>query len=245
MKRPIAQSAFMLACLLALLGCGDAGTGVSNPPDATSSVASAVAAVFGSASTSNKVIMTVQKADNTHDCGDGDPGCTCNEVLGGGPSGGTEDNRHDIDTAPFADPGFYGSAQSGIQVEAQHFCALTEAPTTLNTSSTGPDGKGLLAKFTISTDVTATCTNPATNEQTTFAMKQGSTGVWRNTRAQGTDVAHEPEAYGRWILGTSSTSVTVNCTFFFNGDEVAIAASCSDENGKAITIDTSITCQVN
>lgn len=245
MKRPIAQSASMLACLLALLGCGDAGTGVSNPPDATSSVASAVAAVFGSPSASTKMIVSMQKVDDTRDCGDTDPGCTCEEVLGGSQSEEAQHDRPEISTAPFADPGFYGSAQNGIQVDTQHFCALSEAPTTLNTSSTGPDGKGLLAQFTISSDVTATCTNPATNEQTTFSMKQGSTGVWRNTRAQGTDVAHEPEAYGRWILDTSGTSVTVNCTFFFDGDEITLSASCSDENGQAITINTDITCQVN
>lgn len=244
MKRPIAQRASMLACLLALLGCGDAGTGVSNPPDATSSVASAVAAVFGSPSASTKMIVSVHKVSEERDCGDGDPGCTCDEALGGSQSS-AQDDRHDIAMAPFADPGFYGAAQSGIQLKEQHFCALPSAPTTLNTTSTGPDGNGLLAKFTISADVTATCTNPVTSEQTTFAMKSGSTGVWRNTRAEDTGVAHEPEVYGRMILGTDSTSVTVNCTFFFDGNEITLSASCSDENGQAITINTAITCQVN
>lgn len=244
MKRSIAQSASMLACLLALLGCGDAGTGVSNPPDATSSVAGAVAAVFGTSSSSNKVILSVQKVSGERDCGSGDPGCTCNEALGGSQSGGTQNDRHDIAMAPFADPGFYGATQSGIQLKEQHFCALPSAPTTLNTTSSGPDGKGLLAKFTISADVTATCTDPATSGQTTFSMKSGSTGVWRNTRAQDTGVAHEPEVYGRMILGTDSTSVTVNCTFFLDGNESIISASCSDTNGQAITVDTNITCQV-
>lgn len=244
MKRSIVQSASMLTCLLALLGCGDAGTGVSNPPDATSSVAGAVAAVFGTSSSSNKVIMSVQKVSGERNCGTGDPGCTCDEVLGGSQST-AQDDRHDIATAAFAEAGFYGSAQSGIQLEAQHFCALPAAPTTLNTTSTGPDGKGLLAKFTISADVTATCTDPSTSTQTTFAMKSGSTGVWRNTRAQDTGVAHEPEVYGRMILGTDSTSVTVNCTFFFDGNERTLSANCSDENGQAITVNTDITCQVN
>lgn len=239
MKRLVIVMVCVVSGLLSLAGCGQAGTGVSNPPDSTTSVASAVAAVFGTSdSSSGKIVWRSTKASKEN-CASVDPGCTCDEVLGG-----TVSKGHDITTAAFADPGLYGSAQSGLQLAEKYFCALPSSPTTLNTSSSGPDGKGLFAKFTINSDVAATCTD-ASGQQSTFAMKGGSTGAWRNTRAADTGVAHEPEIYGRMILGGGGSSTTVNCTIFLGEGEKILSANCSDTNGQAITVDATITCKVN
>lgn len=233
--------------LIVLAGCGDAGTGVSNPPTGTSTnglAAGAVAGLFGSKSNASLNAKLVLQNGSTGkelggSCGETDPACTCEEALSGRVS-----QDHPIENKAYVAPGTYGSAAASDKlltlVEGD---ACTLANGTVSTS-TGPGSFGRVAGFLLKGDVTATCTS-SDGTSTSLTMKQNSTGAWRNTIAAHTGVAYQPQIWGTFQFDVGGQSSTLNCTIYLGAGETTEFANCSDQNGASVTQTTGLTCTFN
>jgi hypothetical protein len=259
--------------MILLFGCGEVGTGVSNPTTTTTTTetssskadaAASVAAIFsGSSSTSTKrmLLKALEDAEydesdeegghdegsedrtkaedgtRSSDCGETDPACTCEEVASG--SAGSPTN---IEQVGYVVPGEYGSPS-----EREYLLVVSEGDSCTDSGSTanagkGPDNLGRVAGFTIKSDVVGKCTRTASaastgtldatvtkaTEELTITMKQGSTGVWRNTTAALTTVAYEPQIWGTFTMETSEGILEVRCTIFMGSGEEIHFADCAD-----------------
>lgn len=234
------------------LGCGELGTGVSNPPtNPSDKAASAVAALFSSSSETSLNLplkipsllldLVVKRALADHEEGhapDGsgqectnDPGCTCTFVASG------ERGDDQVDDSLYLEVDgstAFGSTARSITVDEDDFC--TQPDGTTNTGS-GPDGRGRFAGFTLAKAVVGSCGS------TTITMKSGSTGIWRNTEASGDTPAYQPEVYGTFIMSTEDVESRFNCTLFLGGNEEFLYANCSDvDTGEEVTQDVDTSC---
>lgn len=145
---------------------------------------------------------------------------------------GLSDGPQEI-TAPLTgDAGTYGDTSgTSMTVAADDFCQ--DSAGTENTGD-GPDDNGLFAAFTLTSEVTGTCT-AADDSEETITMESGE-GIWRNTETS------FPEVYGTFVID----GTTVNCTIFLNEDQtVQDTSSCSGEDGTALTLDSDVECQLN
>jgi hypothetical protein len=232
-----------LSLLSMLMGCGAAGTEVANPPTdptstTTAKAAKAVQALFGSRANASISLKIIKAAEGDHEKSGGsctpstsDPACTCQSVADATATSST------IEDASFSTPDTYGSNPS-VTLTADHFCTQNDG-TTPNTG-TGVDENGLFAKFTLTAAVTASC-----SDSTSIAMQAGSTGVWRNTTAAQTTTAHEPEIYGTFhMLINNTDTVTMSCTLYLGESEEFLYAHCADENGTAVTQDSTSACTI-
>ncbi|MBI4238031.1 MAG: hypothetical protein HY696_06390 [Deltaproteobacteria bacterium] len=225
----------IIGCTLSLLlaACGDVGSGVANPPtaDPTKLAAAAVGSLFNQEGETN--IAVVGKSDSLAAFCPNDPGCTCTGIQ----TGQAEPN--DVSVAAFNDPGTYGADNAGITVLTDHFC--TQPDGTAN-SGLGPDGLGRLAGFVLTGDVNTSCALGSTS--TPVVMKTGSHGIWRNTDTNAEGVAYQPQIFGTFTFSVNGTEVIYDCTIYLGNDERIVFASCSDESGSAVSLESDASCQV-
>lgn len=237
---------YLMVIMLAsgLLGCGDVGTGVANPPSGPSSLtaAAAVGQLFNSKSSDGSTSLPVKwqatksTSEGERTCDSNDPGCTCSEAA----SGKTPQD-HPIVHAGYKDAGTYGSAESPLTMSVDDFC--TQPDGTANTGS-GPQGFGRFAGFTLTGDITANCT-ASDGTTTQVVMSTGSTGIWRNTIAAHTGTAHQPEIYGTFSLAADgATAATFRCTIIMGPGETILSSNCSDSTGTTVTAGISTTCAI-
>lgn len=224
-------------CVVGFMSCGGSSSSSDSPDSSTTtdSTGAAVAALFGTGESAsiNKPFTIPQKLANlfvsmaiaqAEGAGERD---TCDDPDEDGLSDGPQEI-----TAPLTgDAGTYGNTSgTSMTLAEDDFCQNSEG--TENTGD-GPDGNGLFAAFTLTSEVTGTCTSGDSEE--TITMESGE-GVWRNTETS------FPEVYGTFVID----GTTVNCSIFMNEDQtVQDTSSCSSEDGTALTLDSDVECQLN
>lgn len=222
---------------LATCSSSDGGSSSSD----SDSAGAAVAALFSSGSGSSLVLSQGTASslsalghknqasdDDEEDAGDGGGAGernTCDDPDGDGNSDGPEE----IDTPLSGTPGTYGDAVGGrsITMDEDDFCQDSEGN---DNTGEGPDGNGRLASFTLSSEVTGTCTG-ADGSESTVTMESG-TGVWRNTDDS------FPEVYGTFVFDGAE----MDCTIFLNEDQTVRVGSCSS-SGSAVSLDSEASCR--
>lgn len=252
--RRVYQSIMILFLGLAVVRCGNVGTGVANPPTnpSTKQAALAIAALFNSNNGSanlTKILQTIKNQEAGEEFDDrnceNDPGCTCEEA-------GREDDEdvsdeHQIQNGTFPPTEFvlseYGANGNEISYNNEYFCANPE--TGEENTGSGPDGRGRLAFFELTIDIDGSCTEFADDGETiaatsTITMLDGSFGLWRNTdeiTAENGDVttpSYEPEIYGHFFMAVDGASVgELNCTIFL--EESSSTDSEEDDSSGQIT----------
>lgn len=231
----------VLFCIFFIFtACGDnsVGTGVSNPPTSTTtkSAAAAISSLFTSEDSESSVnanlvlIRAVEQAPDggQQGCPEDDPACTCqSDIQNGGPE--------NVSTLLYGDAGTFGSANLPVTLTEGEYCELEDGT---ENSGNGPDDNGRFASFTLIGSVDVSCSG----DNSTVTMQAGSSGVWRNTVADGSTEAHQPEVYGNFIFDVDGTDVSVGCTIYMDGNEQIIFSDCSDENGDTIEQETEESC---
>lgn len=230
----------LLFCLL--LHCGSeqgAGTGVSNPPDVSSTSTQQAAAAAGTVfanhtSTASRSVPPLPfalfqyliKEAKAQTC-PSDPGCTCSEARKG-----TTDS-FGVRNSAFKAAGTFGSVKESITLGAGDFC---NRPDETRNSGDGPAGFGLFGGFIFTRDVTEACRDGTVSVDA--VVKAGSEGVWRITQATALEPAHQPEVYGHFTFELGGVTTELDCTFFLASDDSLILADC-DADG--IVVDQSLT----
>lgn len=221
---------------LIFAACGDnsVGTGISNPPTSTTtkSAAAAISSLFtqnDSEASVSASLVTLRKLNQTQDgnpqgCPDDDPACTCQS---GGANSEDNGGPENVSTLLYGDAGTFGSVNFLVTLAESEYCELEDGT---ENSGNGPDDNGRFASFTLIGSVDVNCSG----DNSTITMKTSSSGVWRNTVADGSAEAHQPEVYGNFIFDVDGTDVAVNCTIYMDGNEQIIFSDCNDENGDTI-----------
>lgn len=210
---------FLLILFLVLMAsCGseqEAGTGVSNPPSAstlsTNNAAAAVGTVFANSTNvalNQKGVLPLAdlidlfvKSAVASDCPN-DPGCICNHAQKG------DIDLFGIEAKGFQSPGTFGSFDTSINVPENGFCFLSDG--TINTGS-GPDGKGRFAGFKLTRDIPGSCQSG--KNPTAVVLHNSSTGVWRVTTEETSNgTTKHLEIYGQFVFTFDGVESTAQCT---------------------------------
>ncbi len=148
-------------------------------------------------------------------------GSTCRDFADDSESNGPDG----IDVSASVTAGTYGATTAAITITADDDC---------ESDSTSDDS---FAAFEIAENIPAICENG-----TVVTLLPGSAGVYRNNETEG----HFPEIYGTFNLSDDDGNVfeDVACTIFLDGNETVLEATCEDESGNEIEVDTGDTsCQ--
>lgn len=228
----------VLLAVALCLHCGseqDAGTGVGNPPDVSSTssqqAAAAAGSVFGTHTvTSARSVPVFPLALFQHlireakaEICPSDPGCTCHEGRRG------SSDAFGVKNSAFKPAGRFGSEGSPITLGEGDFC---NRPNGTQNSGDGPDGLGLFAGFTFTRDVTGTC-REGTAASSDVVVKADSEGAWRITQSTALQPAHRPEVYGNFTFELGGVTTRLDCTFFLASDNSILAADC-DAGGVVV-----------
>ncbi len=232
---------FTILIFVFMTACGNVGTGVSNPPTNPKAQGGALTVPLFTASSnpnrSQTLVLSrslIEKSVSKNalaSCGFSDPGCTCQQVSDGiSPSSL-------VRAALQGTAGVYGSATNSVDLIVQDFCELTEG---FSNTGAGPDSRGLFATFDVTEDIAGTCTNGT--DTVTLSLQSSSHGVYRNTAIDGDTPVHAPEVYASYVYDVDGVEITYQCTIFLLEDQSIATASCTDEDGNAVTQDTDFTC---
>lgn len=252
--RRVYQSIMILILGLAVVRCGNVGTGVANPPTnpSTKQAALAIAALFSNVNGSanlTKMLQTIKNQEAGEEFDDrnceNDPGCTCEEA--GRENDEDVVDEHQIQNGTFPPTEFvlaeYGANGNEISYNNEYFCANPE--TGEENTGSGPDGRGRLAFFELTIDIDGSCTEFADDGETiaatsTITMLDGSFGLWRNTdeitdeNGAVTTPSYEPEIYGHFFMAVDGSSVgELDCTIFL--EESSSTDSAEDDSSGQIT----------
>lgn len=224
-----------LGLMLTLIACGESSSDDDDDSsdEGLENSASAIGALFSSGSSAqlkkvilpDKLLALFVKTAQAAAEGAGERN-TCDDPD----DDGMADGPQEITTPLSGTAGTYGDPSgTSLILTEDDFCQ--DADGTENTGS-GPGELGLLASFTLSSEVEGTCT-AADSTETTMTMESGS-GAWRNTEDS------FPEIYGTFIINGTE----VDCTILMNEDQTVREGSCSNPtDGSAISMDTDVTCQ--
>lgn len=220
---------FIAICTLILLqACSSSSTTRTATAEdistAQASTANLVATSFGSVISLN-ASSSISDSFSTASCsGDSsDPGCTCEAISQG-------EFPLFITALPFGSEDTFGSANDEITLTSSDYCTDSSGS---SQTGTGPDGNGLFAKFTIRQDQSSSCSS-----STTFSLKTGSTGVFRNDSSGGLKV------YGSFTVDVYGSESTLDCTLEIDSNGDISSSDCTDSSGTTI-LQTSSTCSLS
>lgn len=225
MKNSITLS---VMALLFGIACSGAGTGTSaTVTGAETNSGSVIAAVFGSVAQASISSQTLRAAVKNVES---QISTTC-DAISGDPASVTS-SAVDPD---FSDPSVtskdYGPEGSSVTLVESDFCE--------DSNGNSNSGTGLYAYFVLNADVEASC-----NDGSSATMQAGSEGVWFQ---DGTTAC--PEIYGTFLMtDNQGTEFTAQCHILLSCDSQSSEitdATCTDENGASITLDSSTTCEIN
>lgn len=237
------KNIFTLLLFVFLSSCGTEngiGTGVSNPPSSTTKAAAVIAAVFSTTDSNASITAAMLSTQLTHQsryqvdpdgqpCADNDPACTCSD---------SDTGSANIAIEQFGAPGTYGSVNFPFTVTTTDFCELESGT---DNSGDGADGDGLVNTFTLLNDIPVNCDG----ETAEFSMGANSTGIYRNTIAEQTGTAYQPQVFGQFVFNVDGTEALIDCTIFIAPDQTIDFADCSDVNGDSIALDSDTNCSVD
>lgn len=224
MKRFIDKSTLGLAVMLFITACGGATSSSSTSQTAASAevenTAAAALSLFSNigasaADTQNLASRFTINSTGADLC---DP-----DNMENAPTGVFMSTRGGISAYPF------GSATDPMTISSTaHYCV--DESGTANTG-TGPDGQGLFATFIFIGEPEGSC-----DDGSSFSFAKGS-GIARNTQE------YYPEIFGRFEIEED----LLNCTLRLreNGTIDLDHSSCTDDNGTAISLDTTVTCSID
>ena len=232
MKLQSIKTIVVIFLLTFVLSCSSSSTDTPSDTTTTADLTNAgamVASAFsstGSASMSaqpSSLAMTLIKlivAEAKAQQQQGDTNSCDDASTGGGPA--------NVTTAATGAAGTYGSATDSVTVTEASFCEDSDG------NSNGDNADDLLfGTFDVSR-ATVTCDDDST------ATMSGS-GIWRNRD----DLGFFPEIFGSFRITIGGVSGTANCSIALNGNQSVADASCTNEDGTAVTLTESVSCTID
>lgn len=215
---------FVFIFVMVFVACGSSsGTSTTNDSGALGNTGAAVGAIFasgGNSSLSTEVSLPVQLIDLfvKQALAQGSEN-TCDNVSGG---------PTNVTSSAQGTSGTYGSSSDSQTVDADtDFCQDSSGNSNTNTNHE------LFASFSVSS-ASVTCDDGVT-------MTMSGSGIWRNRP----DLGYYPQIYGTFTITENGTESEANCSIALDSDENVASASCTDSDGTAVTIDSTVSCSID